>query len=52
MQRIVGRFRLTEIDLDARWGSIITLRKGKIASAVGYQSAREAKEAARLPKSA
>ena len=47
-QRIVGRFRLTGIDLDHHWGSIVSVREGKIASAVGYVSVGSARRAAGL----
>jgi ketosteroid isomerase-like protein len=47
-QRVGGRFRLTGIDLSAVWGSIVTVREGKILSAVGYASPRRARRAAGL----
>jgi ketosteroid isomerase-like protein len=47
-QRVGGRFRLTGIDLSAVWGSIVTVRDGKILSAVGYASPRRARRAAGL----
>jgi ketosteroid isomerase-like protein len=46
VQRIVGRFRLTGVDLDAAWGSIISVRERKIAGAIGYFSPRQARAAA------
>jgi ketosteroid isomerase-like protein len=46
--RIVGRFRLTGIDVDAPFGSVITVRDGKILSAFGYASPGRAKKAAGL----
>jgi ketosteroid isomerase-like protein len=46
--RIVGRFRLTGIDLDAKFGSIVTVRDRKILSAIGYSSPGRAKKAAGL----
>ena len=48
VQRIAGRFRHTGIDLDFTWGAIITVRDGKILSAVGYASPRRARRAAGL----
>ena len=48
VQRIAGRFRHTGIDLDFTWGAIITVRDGKILSAVGYVSPRRARRAAGL----
>lgn len=45
-QRIVGRFRLTGIDLDHTWGSIITVKDGRIASARGYMTPDQARRAA------
>lgn len=47
-QNLRGRFRLTGIDLDGPFGSIVTVRDGKIASAVGYASPGRAKKAAGL----
>ena len=48
VQRIAGRFRHTGIDLDIVWGAILTVREGKILSAVGYASPGGAREAAGL----
>ena len=48
VQRIVGRFRLTGIEVDHVWGSIVSVREGKIASAVGHASPGQAKRAAGL----
>ena len=48
VQRLVGTFRLTGIELNAAWGSIISVRDGKIARAVGYISPSEARRAAGL----
>lgn len=45
-QRLVGTFRLTGIELDHLWGSIISVRDGKILSAVGYISPSRARRAA------
>jgi ketosteroid isomerase-like protein len=46
VQRLVGRFRLTGIDVDGAWGAIVTVRDGKILSAVGYATPGRAKKAA------
>ncbi len=48
-QHIVGRFRLTGIEVDGPFGSIVTVREGKILSAIGYASPGRAKKAAGLP---
>ena len=48
-ERISGRSRHTGIETDAAWGSIITVRDGKILSAVGYSTPRQARHAAGLP---
>jgi ketosteroid isomerase-like protein len=48
VQRIAGRFRHTGIETDWAWGAIITVRRGKILSAVGYVSPRRARRAAGL----
>jgi len=48
VQRLVGRFRHTGIETDAAWGAIVTVRQGKILSAVGYASPRQARHAAGL----
>ena len=37
-QHVVGRFRLTGIGVDGPFGSIVTVRNGKIISAIGYAS--------------
>jgi ketosteroid isomerase-like protein len=47
-QRIIGRFRLTGIPLDHTWGSVVSVREGKIVSAVGYISPERAKQEAGL----
>lgn len=47
-QHIVGRFRLTGIDVDGPFGSVVTVRDGKIASVIGYASPGRAKKAAGL----
>ena len=46
IQRIVGRFHLTGIDVDAPWGSVISVRDGKISRAVGYATPSQARRAA------
>jgi ketosteroid isomerase-like protein len=48
VQRMAGRFRHTGIDLDFAWGAIVTVRDGKILSAVGYTTPRRARRAAGL----
>ena len=52
IQRIVGRFRLTGIELDAPWGSILTVGDGKILSATGYATPGQARRAAGLSQGA
>jgi ketosteroid isomerase-like protein len=47
---IVGRFRLTGIDVNGPFGSIVTVRDGKILSAIGYASPGLAKKAAGLKR--
>ena len=47
-QHLVGRFRLTGIELDGPFGSITTVRDGKIAAAIGYASPGQARKAAGL----
>jgi ketosteroid isomerase-like protein len=47
-QHMVGRFRLTGIEVDGPFGSIVTVRDGKIRSAIGYASPGLAKKAAGL----
>jgi len=49
VQRLAGRFRLTGIDVDWTWGSIVGVRDGEIASATGYMTPGRAKRAAGLP---
>lgn len=49
VQRLVGRFRATGIEVDGAWGAVVTVRQGRIQSAVGYASPRSAKRAAGLP---
>lgn len=41
-QRMIGRFKITGIDLDLPWAAIMTTRDGKVARAVGYASRRQA----------
>ena len=52
VQRIAGRFRHTGIEIDAAWGAIITVRDGKILSAVGYATPERARRAAGEARSA
>ncbi len=47
-QHLVGRFRLTGIEVDGPFGAIVTMRDGKILSAIGYASPGLAKKAAGL----
>ena len=47
-QRMVGRFRNTDIPVDTPWASLISVRDGSIARAVGFASRRQALEAAGL----
>ena len=49
VQRFRGRFRLTGIETDFHWGSVITIADGVITSATGYASPSAAKEAAGVP---
>jgi ketosteroid isomerase-like protein len=48
VQRMTGRARYTGIELDLMWGAVVTVRGGKIASAAGYPTPEEAKQAAGL----
>jgi ketosteroid isomerase-like protein len=41
-----GRFRTTGIEVDGAWGSITTVRDGKVLKAQGYASPGRAKKAA------
>jgi ketosteroid isomerase-like protein len=50
-QHVVGRFRLTGIKVDGPFGAIVTVRDGKILSAIGYASPGRAKKAAGLHRS-
>jgi len=36
VQRFLGRFKATEIPLDAEWASVITVKDGHIVHAIGY----------------
>ena len=47
-QRLVGRFRLTGIDVEGSWGAIITVRDGKVLRADGYATPNKARRAAGL----
>jgi ketosteroid isomerase-like protein len=49
-QHVVGRFRLTGIEVDGPFGAIVTVREGKILSAIGYASPGRAKKAAGMPR--
>jgi ketosteroid isomerase-like protein len=51
-QHLVGRFRLTGIEVDGPFGSIVTVRDAKILSAIGYSSPGRAKKAAGLERPA
>jgi ketosteroid isomerase-like protein len=48
-QHVVGRFRLTGIEVDGPFGAIVTVRDGKVYSAIGYATPGRAKKAAGLP---
>jgi ketosteroid isomerase-like protein len=47
-QRFIGHFRKTEIRFDAPWASVVTVKGGRITSAVGYVSKRRALKAVGL----
>ena len=49
-QHVVGRFRLTGIEVDGPFGAIITVRDGRILSAIGFEGPGRAKKAAGLSK--
>lgn len=49
-QHLVGRFRLTGIEVDGPFGSITTVRDGRIASATGYATPGQAKKAAGMSR--
>lgn len=48
IQRATGRGRYSGLELDQRWGSVITVEKGQILSAVGFASPEDALKAAGL----
>ena len=45
-----GRFRLTGIEVDGPFGSILALSEGRIVSATGYATPGQAKKAAGMPR--
>ena len=47
---VVGRFRATEIPVDGPFGAVVTVRDGKILSAIGHASPGRAKKAAGLKR--
>jgi ketosteroid isomerase-like protein len=48
VQRLVGHFRMTGIEVRGAWGAIVSVREGKIRSAIGYATPRRARRAAGL----
>jgi ketosteroid isomerase-like protein len=48
IQELVGRFRHTGIEVSGAWAAIVSVRDGKILSAIGYASPRRARRAAGL----
>ena len=50
-QHLVGRFRLTGIEVDGPFGSILAVSEGRIVSATGYATPGQAKKAAGMPRS-
>jgi ketosteroid isomerase-like protein len=48
IQRATGRGRASGIEVEQQWGSIISVRNGKISSAHGFASREHALEAAGL----
>ena len=48
IQRATGRGRASGIEVDQLWGSIVSVRNGKIGSAHGFPSREQALEAAGL----
>jgi ketosteroid isomerase-like protein len=48
IQRARGRGRTSQLEVDRLWGSIVTVRSGQIASAFGYSTPEEARQAAGL----
>jgi ketosteroid isomerase-like protein len=51
IQRATGRARYSRIEIDQRWGSILTVRDGRVLSAVGYSDPAAARRAAGLDQS-
>src|SRR5215207_5917508 len=51
-QHVVGRFRRTGILVDGPFASIITIRDGRILSAIGYESPGKARKAVGLGRTA
>ena len=47
IQRATGRGRASGVEVDQRWGSIISVRNGKISSAHGFPSREQALESSR-----
>jgi ketosteroid isomerase-like protein len=45
-QHFVGRFRTTGIEIEGPWASLMTVREGHIAHAIGYFSKADAMSAA------
>jgi ketosteroid isomerase-like protein len=48
VQRLTATARHSGIEIDEEWGAVITVRGGKILSAIGYPSPEEARRAAGL----
>jgi ketosteroid isomerase-like protein len=48
VQQAHARARYTGLETDYRWGAVISVREGKIASAFGYPTPEAAKQAAGL----
>jgi ketosteroid isomerase-like protein len=48
IQRFTAKARYSGLEIDERWGAVVTVGDGKILSAVGYPSPEEAKRAAGL----
>ena len=48
VQRARGRGRSTGIEIDRPWGAVVTVRDGRVISAVGYPTPDDAKQAAGL----
>jgi ketosteroid isomerase-like protein len=51
IQRATGVARYSRIQLDQRWGSILTVRDGRVLSAIGYSDPAAARRAAGLDES-